>query len=206
MKFLIVSFFIGIISCNSTPDNIIKSKTTVPNKGTSGSADSLVQFQFKSWMRDTLKNLQDFDRNNDGKFGLGVKKISVNPDSIGLTIITHYNINYDSLKLFKEKDVTSLIDLLIEYGEYPKGQFMLKFSTNYFYAPTPVQKIAYDLTFKIDSITILEDQNKVISKFEYIRGRLSNKLVTRRTENGTTKTERTNFVWEGSRLIKKKVS
>ncbi len=160
--------------------------------------------EFKRWLIDTLYELNNSNQNIVNK-SKGIKKeITVSPDSLGLSIIDKYDSIVASNEDFKQKDVRDLIMLFREYEEFPKGNFILSFQTDYFYTPSMVPKLPYDMTFNIDNIKIIE-QGEVISYYSYIRGRLSYKEVMQFTPDGRKKNERINFIWDGKKLIKRKL-
>lgn len=185
-----------------------KQKDTVLNKSIRvGKIDSLFerkQLVFKNWLIDTLKILDTSvaSFNKNAKF---VKKeVVLNSDSLGLSVNSLFNVSLYEEANIGTGDVQKLLSLLREFNEYPQGQFALKFKADYFFAPSPVPELPYDMTFDIEDVQVIEREGKKISRYDIVRGRIGAKHVTTLLADGRKTEENINFLWKGGKLIKEK--
>jgi hypothetical protein len=161
---------------------------------------------FKLWLIDTLARLDTSILTQRKLEGIIANDIAVMPDSLGLSMNLYYDLIIGSNKNIKEESYPDkLLSLLNEYNEYPKQDSKLKFTVNYFYSPSPVPGLARDLLVELNNIEVVELNDKVVSKYTFIRGRLSDKTVTRVDKNGIPIKEYINFIWEGNKLVKRKL-
>lgn len=152
---------------------------------------------FKEWLKDTLlsfKNWANVIRGSAIK-----KEIEVAPDSSSLKTYTSYEAFVD-FKEKQDKEILNIIDLLKEYNEVPNVKFKLTFKYYTFYQPTPIEDLRYDYTFEV--LDIVAAANNMISKYGYIRGRLSGKETIWINNNGQKKIKHTDFIWQGDSLKK----
>jgi hypothetical protein len=162
------------------------------------------QLVFKKWLFDTLKimKLSIVNFNNKAKF---VKKeVSLTSDSLALSVNLFYNVSSYASTNPRIDDVQKLLSLLKEYDEYPKGQFALKFKTSYFFTPSPVPEMPYDMTFDLDYAEVIEKYGKEVSRYEVVRGRIGSKHITNLLGYGKIKQVYVNFLWKDGELIKEK--
>jgi hypothetical protein len=160
---------------------------------------------FKHWFNDTIKKIDTGSYNNAGKLiNINIRKVlKVPPDSLALSIFAYYDCKVSSkYKIREGNDLDNFLLLLKEYDEYPKNDFLIKFYSNYFYYPSAVRGLPYDMVFKINDIEVRSLDGSSISKYSYIRGSLSYKDVILKNKNGDIKNKRIDFVWDDGKLKK----
>jgi hypothetical protein len=213
MKWIIILQLLSLVACNNSGNtkfhfdkDLDSNKQLNLNKVTKtkvvDTSFERKELIFMKWLVDTLNVLNPSVKNFNLKTSGIKKEVIVNPDSLVLSI----NYIYDFPLNFKVStpDVQSLLKLLKEYDEYPKGQFALKFKTEYIYNPSPVPELLYDMYDDIADVQIIEENGKKISNYDIIRGRINYKRVTTLLTNGDKKEEKIDFFWEGKKLIKEK--
>src|SRR5579871_4539271 len=151
----------GIISSNDKIDSTMKSN----------------QLKFKNWLTDSLKILDTSIINFNHKYKDIHKGLLITQDSLGISIISTFDLDLNSNHYLQNVDVNELLSTLRENDEYPKGKFTLKFKVNYFFTTSPVPDLNYDLTIDYSDIQIIENNGKKITKYNIVRGRISNKHV-----------------------------
>lgn len=204
MKLLITIFSFIAISCNQGKVDNDKNIGTLKNEVHNTSSKTLSQNnKFRIWLRDTLLTLNLNWINNVGN-GVIKKEYTVNSDSSLLSI----NIYYDSIIGISKKNqkvdsiLITVLSLLKEYKEYPKGGFRLKFIWVLQFYPSPIVRLTKETYDQIDDLEVIESNKKLISRYGFIRGRLSGKEIINSGNNNEIIKD-IDFIWEGDSLIKR---
>jgi len=150
---------------------------------------------FKSWLADTLKYLS-FPEKERAK-DMENKHIIIGEDSLSLTINSYYRTEI-SEKNKVSGEVSNIVNLLKEYEELPSETFTLSFLFESYYYPSSSEEMKYDFVNEIKDIQVLEKDSK-LKKYGFIRGRFTNKEVISKTGESV----KTEFIWEGEKLIKR---
>lgn len=164
------------------------------------------QLMFKKWLIDTLKILDTAIVNFNNK-SQGIKKgFSIASDSLGLSVKNIYDLPFYSNTFKKSDEVQKLLSVLKDYNENPQGQYILRFKVDYYFTPSPVPKLLYDMTLDMEDVQVSEQHGKKNTRYEIVRGRISEKHVSTLLKDGSQKEERINFLWKGSKLIKEPIN
>jgi hypothetical protein len=159
------------------------------------------QTVFKEWLTDTLKVLSPSVVKFNSKSKDIKKEFKATEDSLGLSVVNAYDLSPVTSQNTKMRDVKALLEVLKRSGEYPKTDFSLKFKTLYFFTPSPVPDLDYDITFDLSDVQVIEEDGTKISHYEIVRGRISDKHITT-LESGRMQETRVSFTWEGGKLKK----
>ena len=196
------TFFVLILILHSCGDGDAhveseKTKSLAPTRTQTVVSDSC----FKNWLVDTLQTLKRSDDSVAFKSNVSYYRIETSADSSSLSISTVYDSIDGRSNARYPTDVLVILDLLKQYNEFPKNNFVLSFQANYFYSFWFPCELPYQLTVDFDSIMIKE-QNSKVSSYGYIRGRLANKSIKWIDEAGHEKSQAVNFIWDDSTLRK----
>lgn len=205
VSILISSLCCIIISCNAR-EKVNNDRCSIKGHLLTDTSILKKQVIFKLWLIDTLAKLDTSVLTQRKLEGIVANDIAMMPDSLGLSINLYYDLIVGSNKNTKEESYPEkLLSLLNEYNEYPKPDSKLKFTVNLFYTPSPVIGLARDLLVELNNIEVVDLNDKVVSKYTFIRGRLSDKTVTTVDKKGITMKDYINFIWEGNKLVKRKL-
>lgn len=165
------------------------------NQANDSSSTSLEtsETKFKTWLRDTSIVLSEWKTQQD--LDVVEKGVEIGEDSLSLTIRVLYNSIIGSTKS-SNVEVSNMIDLLNEYEENLENSSKLSFNYEGMYFPSSVEQLPYELSYEISNIQV-KNKNST-TKYNFIRGRLSGK-----EEELNGKIVKTDFIWEGDKLIKK---
>jgi hypothetical protein len=169
----------------------------------SDTARDSTEIVFKRWLRDTLAISHFGDSNGVMKEKYCIQTIQISWDSLVFNIADNYDLIINSGRAVRSnKDVEVVLSLLRDYDELPTKKFAVKFAINYEYVPSPVVDRIYDLSSYLSGLETRVIGDSTVSKYDYIRGRLSDKILS--SMNPGSKAHQTDFIWQGSKLIKRK--
>ena len=178
------------IACSEKKNDV---KTNAPLKEISANlTDSEKSFQL--WLKDTLMQLKSC-QTEVGDF-VDKKVVLVSEDSMNLSIKVYYNYKYYS-KTKYPKEVFKTLELLKEYGEFPNNNDSISYVYYWEFYPSPIKAQSYELLFEIKDLikkTQIKDE-----KFDYIRGRISNKEEYDKKGNLILSID---YLWEDNELKK----
>jgi hypothetical protein len=157
--------------------------------------------KFKEWVRDTINNHILAKSSDPMATQQYIKKLDITRDSQVLTIIYNYHLTIGQKKREKSEDVQTVLQLLKKYDELPKGPFDLRFAINYEYSPsTTIPCLIRDEYSYLSDLVVTTGADSIASRYEYVRGRLSYKIVE--SDKHGSKRKRTEFIWNGNKLTK----
>ncbi|HWW40025.1 hypothetical protein [Pedobacter sp.] len=183
---LIISICLLIASCHSKKTN---TAINIPKQ----------EQVFKEWLRDTLATIKvNPDKITDG---LVKSQFVVADDSLLVSELKDYE--FHSKRRSSNKEISNVISLLKEYDEIPKGNFELSFTTKKSYEPSVIADFKYDFVAEMEDIVIQTTQTR--TEYNYIRGRLSDKKVQSLLKSADQNDGLYDFIWEHSKLTKRKV-
>lgn len=202
---LLILFVFLILSCRDKEKS--KNDTgSIKNNLLTDTFSLEKQKVFRHWLMDTIAKLNTSIVSQERGAGLVAKDFIVMPDSLGLAINLYYDLVIGLTKnTNNESNPGKLLSLLNEYDEHPKLDSRLKFTVNNFYSLSPVSELTYDLIVDFKNIQINSLDDKIVSKYTYIRGRISDKTITWLDKNKIQRNEHIDFIWEGNKLIKRKL-
>jgi|GEM_PF-1812511 len=206
-QLLVISLSYFSISCTPPKRDVRENDTTSVSSSSPVQEDTLMLKKvklFKSWLTDTLSMLDSQFLAHMQAKDIVKTEIVIAPDSLGLTIVQHYEATIKhNLAVNASGYTKNLLDLLMEYDEFPKTDFRVKFDANKIYSPSPVPELAYGFSDELGSIEVTESNGRIVSQYAYVRGRLSYKTVVRKEKNGKYVEEHVDFDWDDNKLIKK---
>lgn len=181
----------GVACLQTTKENVNKHEKAaaiLPEVSTSDSS-------FKQWAIDTIRKLSAIH------YDSSLKKIrfQLSEDSLILVISENYQFVYNQFGKL-DRNCRNLISLLKEYEELPAVNSDCSFSIKTTFYPSVSKEWRYEYVNEWDNITIKE--LKKTYKYGYIRGRLHDKKVLSNNPKDSAYYE---FLWEGNKLIKKKM-
>ncbi len=194
---LVIIFLMILSSCSKQIEKRVKEPEILIDSTIVNGKE--YDFVFKSWLKDTLITLSSWKSKLED--GIEKKNFSVESDSLTLTIEVYYK---SDVNIKSHIEISNMLDLLKEYGELPKKGF-ISFRYEHLYFPSSVVQLDYEYSYEISDILIELSQHER-KKYNFIRGRINNKEVVASDENGNSKIERYDFIWEGDKLIKKKLN
>ncbi|MFN0189711.1 MAG: hypothetical protein ACKVQV_13505 [Bacteroidia bacterium] len=200
--FLLCLTFYGLLlfSCSNSNKNKNEINYQVNKYDSTIAKTNKPEEVFKSWLKDTLINLSNWKTKTEND--VPKKDVLLSNDSLLLTIETYYS-TFIVNSMAQSGEVSNIIDLLKEYDEMPNKSFTLSFLYQKFYSPPSVEQLKYDFIYEIKDIQIAEVNSK--TNFCFIRGRLSGKELIKESKNGKQELIKTDFIWQGDTLIKKRI-
>lgn len=149
---------------------------------------------FQQWLKDTLPQLKKWQIEKENF--IDKKEVSVSMDSMSMTIEIYYSYKYDSKNKYPE-NVFKTLELLKEYGEFPNENDSISYVYYWEYYPSPIKRNSYEKLFEIKDLT-KKNQFKN-EKFDYIRGRISNKDEYDKKGSLISSTD---YLWDDNNLKK----
>src|ERR1700678_3918224 len=180
-RILVVFMFYIVCSCGRLEKKSIISDS-LQNQVVQEKSDTLKDLSeivFKKWLRDTMALSHFGESNGVIKEKNYIKQIQISQDSLVFIIADNYDLIINSGRAIRSnEDVEIVLSLLKDYDELPTRKFAIKFAINYEYSPTPVVDRIYDLSSYLSGLETRIIGDGTVSKYDYIRGRLSDKIVS----------------------------
>jgi len=154
---------------------------------------------FKQWIRDTTAVMNK--HLNVISNGLIKSQIVIAPDSLLFSDFKTYE--FDSKNMIKNDEISNVVSLLREYDELPSKNYKLSFMVEKNYSPSMSEGSKYDFDSELKNILVKTSQSN--TEYSYIKGRISGKKVFK----ANVKNKNYNlydFVWEGDKLIKRRLN
>lgn len=153
---------------------------------------------FKQWVKDTTTKIK---KNPDLMLnGLVKSQIVVDADSLLLSDFKTFE--FDSKNKIECKEISNVISLLKEYDELPKDNYHLSFVVEKSFSSSMANGLRYDFDSELKNVIVKTFRTN--TEYKYIRGRLSGKKVFK-SDIKDENYDLYDFVWEGDKLIKRKL-
>lgn len=194
----LTAFHLISTSCSGEKENNAQKQLAIKPVVSNTNQTTKNEQIFKSWLIDTLGNLNDWE--NIKELYVIKNELIVDSDSFSLQLNSYYSTKINNRNKY-EGEILNILNLLKEYDELPKQEFILSFNFQMFYYPSDIERFKYNFIYEINDLMLIEVDKT--TKYSYNRGRLTNKEEAFREKNGKERIIKTNFIWNGEMLEKK---